>query len=128
MRRAILFAVLLALCGCDDPRLRQDLAACRAKAVDALGPMPPPCPDNTPAVDYPTCKSKAADAITEYKNKHGPYVQDCMVAAGYQVHHDCIGKWLSVGTFSFCYERQSWLYRLGLGHRHRRYPKSHGWH
>lgn len=104
MRRAILFAVLLALCGCDDPRLRQDLAACRVKALNAFGSMPTPCPDNTPAVDYPTCKSKAADAITEYEN--GLYVEDCMVAAGYQVRDDCIAKWMSLGNDSACFKRR----------------------
>ena len=115
MRRAVLVAVLLPLCGCDDPRqLQQEFAACRVKAVDALGSMPPPCPDETPAVDYPTCKSKAAKAITEYEYKHGPYVEDCMVAAGYRVRDDCIAKWMPLGNFGECYERHSWLYSLGI--------------
>jgi hypothetical protein len=100
--KQFLIAVVLALAGCDDTGYSpRDLVACTTKAVDALGPVPPACPED--ASDYLRCRSDAAIAITEYERKRGLYVQDCMEAAGYNVSEECSAEWTSLVNLPQCY-------------------------
>jgi len=102
MHRVILIAMVLALAGCDDAGYSpRDLDACGTKALNALGPVPQTCPDDTP--DYLQCRSDAAIAITEYERKHGLYIEDCMKDAGYKVNDECIAEWKSLGNLPQCY-------------------------
>jgi hypothetical protein len=82
MRRAILVAVALAalaLVGCDGKSTKQDLAACKLKALE----------------HYPTkLQSK------EYEDEQVYYVQICMEAAGYQLKlepqcSDAASRWMA---------------------------------
>lgn len=102
MRQAILIVVVLAFAGCDDAGYSpRDLVACGTKAMDALGPAPPACSDDSS--DYLKCRSDTAIAITEYERKHGLYVQDCMEAAGYKVSDECSAEWKSLVNLPQCY-------------------------
>jgi hypothetical protein len=119
MRQAILVVVVLSLCGCDDPtQLRQDLAACRAKALEVYGPEPPPCFKEVSDLDYDDCKEAAAKKISEHEFRRAPFVSDCMTASGYRGVSHCIGDWGAIANFDFCYERRhlwrDWLRSLGI--------------
>ena len=64
---------LLALCGCSDEDKARALAACRVKAVDAVGPRPPPCIEYKDEHEtYSACVKRSADKITawEYQYPH----------------------------------------------------------
>jgi hypothetical protein len=66
-----------------------ELVNCRVKAVDEVGPSPPPCLMDTAEVDYPACKERSANKIRAWERRWSPYVDDCMRAVGYRFKGEC---------------------------------------
>jgi hypothetical protein len=76
------------------------------KAVDAVGPMPPPGIKDGGDPDYPACVKRSADKITAWEYKYSPYVDDCMLAASYHMTAECVGLGFSaiLRAGADCYE------------------------
>ena len=104
MRRAILVAVLLSLCGCNDEDKTRALAACRVKGVAAVGPMPSPCIKEVDDPDYEACVKRSADKITSWEYQYSPFVDDCMRVAGYTIRKECLGFSAVLRERTDCYE------------------------
>jgi hypothetical protein len=99
VRRGVQWLAILLVCAstiglsaCSDEDKLTALAACRMKAVDAVGPMPPPCIKDAYDPNYPACKKESADKITLWEYQYSPYVDDCMRVAGYRIATKCHGS------------------------------------